>query len=722
MHILSPTTLFSCPPKPQQTSQLKTAQPSSLNSSFNYSNDWQQLLQISIGLGDIKLGQSIHGFLVKSGYKEDAFEGNNLINLYIKFDRLTDARRVFDEMLVRNIVTWTSLINGYSQINDTETVFQIAHQMYQFEEEFNERTCAVILRSCKTPKDQILGEQIHGYVIKSGFEENVFVSTSLISFYSKSGYLAAGETVFKNLHYKDLRCFNTMISEFGKAGNVEKAIQVFLCFLNSDLEPSDYTCTSMISACSGYTSMEEGRQLHGFAIKYGLVRENSVGNSLITMYGNHGIVEHAMNIFKGISEPNLISWTALLSGYVRNGCSERALTGFLYMLAHGMCFDSSCFATWLDGCSECRSFEMGAQIHGLLMKLGYISDMNVATSLIDLYAKWGNLQSAKVVFNMLSDRTTAAFNAILAGFTGYEEHAMILFNQLRQEGTTPDAITFSRLLCLCADQACLSTGKSLHGYTIKTGFEADVTVSNAIITMYAKCGTIEDSHRMFNGMTSHDLISWNAIISAYSLHGLGREALSLFEEMKTKQLFPDGVTVLAVLQACSYSGLWESGCHLFDEMESRYGIQPLIEHFACMVDLLGRAGHLLDAVSLIKKSPFIDSPLLWRTLVHVCKVHGDLKVGKIASKYLLDLAPKEAGSYILVSNFYAGEGMFDEAAKVRTFMNDMKLSKEAGCSWIEIDNKFHWFMAGEKDHPDSAEIYKQLNLLRNEMNGNLMFE
>ncbi|KAA8518198.1 hypothetical protein F0562_015672 [Nyssa sinensis] len=728
MYAFCPATLFPCPSTPQNAvPPLKTKPP---NNSFKSScklfynkqdsnlittqlsvnsrlsacdqtsllDDWPQLLQISIGSRDLIVAQAIHGYLVKSGYQNDAFRGNNLINMYAKFSRLDDAQLVFDKMLDRNTITWTSLINGYSQSNDVESVFRIAHDMHRLQEEFNEHTCSVILRACELPEDWIRGEQIHGFVIKKGFCEDVVVATSLISMYSRSGYLGDAVKLFNDLTYKDIRCFNFMISEHGKMGHGKKAICLFHDLLSLGLEPNDYTFTNLISACNGDNGMRRvGRQLHGCASKHGLMGETSVGNAMITLYGKHGMVEEAESVFHAMDERNLVSWTALLSVYVKNGCGEKALGGFLDMFDLGIYIDSSCLATVLDGCSECKNLGLGLQIHGFVIKLGFLSDINVGTALIDLYAKCRNLQSARLVFNGLSVMNTTSFNAILVGFTerdGGDEDFMVLFSQLRLAGIKPDSVTFAQLLTLAADQACLG---------------------NAVITMYAKCGSIEDAYQVFSGMRDHDTISWNAMVSAYALHGQGEEAVMLFEEMIEEGFIPDEITIVGVLQACCYSGLWDHGLCLFNEMEVKYGIQPVFEHCACVVGLLGRAGHFAEAMDFINKSPFSDSPLLWRTLVHACKIGGDLSFGKIASQHLLDLSPKEAGSYMVVSNMYAGGGMLDEAARVRTIMNDLKIRKEAGCSWIEIDKKTHLFVASSKDHPKSRDIYAKLELLKVEM-------
>ncbi|KAE8684877.1 Remorin family protein [Hibiscus syriacus] len=519
----------------------------------------------------------------------------------------------------------------------------------------------------------LLGRAVHAFLIKSDSSNEVFQGNNLIVYYEKINEIDDArklfdeipKKVFNNIGFKDVQCLIYMILEYGKSGFMEKAFRVFVDMLSSDSEPTDNTFTNLISSCSEKFGIDEGKQLHGLAVKYGVIKVTSLGNAFITMYGKLG-------------------W----------GCSEKAVHTFLELLDHGIYCDPGCLVTVLDGF---KNLDLGVQLHAFIVKVGYLCDANIMTALVDMYSKSDNLKSAKRVFD-----------------DGNDEDAMVLFRQLRLAGIKPDLVTFSRLLSLSTKQACLVKGKCLHAFTIKTGFESNLTVNNALITMYAKCGSIEDAC-LFDGMSRRDSVSWNAIVSTYSIHGQGKMALRLFEEMKQEGVAVDEITILAVLQASCYTGLWQDGLCIFNEMESNYGITLSVEHFACMVDLLGRAGRLSEAMNLINNSPFQDSPLLWRTLVNISKLQGDLDYAVLASETLLNLSPEEAGSYILVSNTYAGSGMLDEAAKVRTTMKELKLSKEAGRSWIEIGNKVHCFVANDKDHPESREIYAKLDQLMDEI-------
>ncbi|CAI0438257.1 unnamed protein product [Linum tenue] len=426
-------------------------------------------------------------------------------------------------MFVRNTITWTSLIKGYCDNEDRAGMLEAVVKMHQLGEKFNEHTCSVILQACSSQGDQILGEQIQGFVVKCGFEENVYVSTSLISMYSRSGQLSEAEKIYSSIPGKDFRCFNLMILEYGNGGCGETAMEVFVDLLSADLVPNDYAFTNTLSMCNETLGVEEGRQLHGLGIKFGFVDEISVENAIISMYGKNGMVKEVETVFSAMNHRNLITWTALISSYIRNGFYQQAFGAFFVFLGLGVNCDSNLFSTILNGCLEWQNLELGAQVHGLVTKLGYLHDPEVVAVLVELYGKYGNMQLARVM--------------------------------LRSDGNKPESVSLSRLFSLSATQPSLVSGKILHACAVKTGYENDVFVANSIITMYAKCGSLEDAHQIFNDINCHDLMSWNALISGYSLHGKGQRPLLLFEQMKAKGFTPDEITLLAILQACSYSDL-----------------------------------------------------------------------------------------------------------------------------------------------------------------------
>ncbi|XP_011621447.1 pentatricopeptide repeat-containing protein At3g02330 [Amborella trichopoda] len=677
----------------------------------NLHQEWPTLLRTCNGFKDLKRAKALHGFLLKSTSPNSIFESNNLINMYSKCSCLDSALQVFAVMPTKNPISWTSIISGCVQNEEFSAAVSMFKEANQRGEKINEHAYTVLLQACAI-LGLGLGRQLHGLTEKFGFSTNPFVGTSLVAMYSRERYIGDAQKAFEGIAERDARCWNAMIAAYAQNGYEEEAIRAFCDLMQSSgLGFNEYSIGNTISACSGSRGSCEGKQLHALAIKSGSFSHMCVGNVTISMYVKLGLLRDAEMVFNGMREKNLVSWTALMSGYAQNGDREKALGGFLEMHALDVGFDSSSLTTLLEAC--CGS-GCGVQVHALAIKIGYVSDVYVSTALIDMYSKCGKTDSAFLIFNGLSKWNVVSFNAVVADCARKESHqeeALVLFNDLRFTDVEPDSVSLSCLMSICANQASIAQGKSFHGCIIKSGLDSEIMVGNSTINMYAKCGSIKDAQRVFEGMERKDLITWNSMISGYALHGQGKEALQSFEELERERIRPDEVTLLVVLQACSHSGLYKDGLHLFKTMAERFEIKPLIEHHASMVDIMGRSGLLPDALSFIERSQFSRFPLLWRTLLSACSIHGDVNLGKIAAEKLLELGPDDSASYILVSNMFSSKRMWGESAQVRTAMNDRKMRKEMGCSWIEVENKVHRFHASGREHPESREIYEKLERL-----------
>ncbi|KAK8961320.1 Pentatricopeptide repeat-containing protein [Platanthera guangdongensis] len=690
------------PPSLRPTSSQSLHQP-------NLQQDWLHPLQTCIKLRDVGFGLSIHAFLLKCAADADSFHGNNLINMYSKFCMLDAAHQVFDKMPVRNTVSWTSLISGYSSANDFANVLKISHEMHECGEKFTEHTCSCILSAVKDP---VIGEQIHALAMKVGVDTNVVVATSLVSMYASNGETEAMELVFAEMVDVDIRCLNSLILGYKKNLNWVKAFLTFRYVLEKGLQPNEYTFTNTLSACNGFAHVNEGRQLHGLAIKCGTLCEKiSVGNAVILMYGKHGSVTDAGKVFDKMRVRNLVSFTTILPIRAKNGFREGMVDEFVNMLKLGVAYDSSCLSTVLDVCSQYRDFKFVSQFHAWVCKLGHASDVFVATALSDAYAKSGRGKESRLIFYCLPNPNIASFNATLDESLetfGTENEIMVMFNALGSVGLKPDAITCSRLLRMSANLSLSVHGRAFHAYGIKSGLDKNIGVSNAVISMYGKCGFIGDACTKFSEMIERDNVTWNAIISAHAIHGRGMNALYLYENMIREGIQPDESTLISILQACSHSGLFDDGITVYQSMQEIYGITPTVEHHVCLVDLLGRRGDLKRALEFIEESKFRDKPQIWRSMVNVCNLCNDLKFGKIASKRLIDLAPDDSASYIMVVNMYSKGGVLEEAANLRVAMRDQKLRKETGYSWISFGKQTHSFMAGGIDHLQIREIQECL--------------
>lgn len=337
--------------------------------------------------------------------------------------------------------------------------------------------------------------------------------------------------------------------------------------------------------------------------------------------------------------------------------------------------------------------------------------------MIEGNAKCGNLDAARQLFDKMPEKNVVSWTAIMAGYAqlGYGEEALVLFYQMKQLGVEPDQLTFANVLQACACSALLSEGKQVHVHVIRSGFEWHFVLATALVDMYAKCGRIEDSHRIFDSMSARDVVAWNAMIAGYGKHGYARKALQLFEQMRQSGIRPTRISFTNVLSACSHAGLVDEGCYYFNSMTQDYNIIAESEQYACMVDLLGRAGRLDEALAFIQKMSIEPTADVWGALLASCRIHGNMWLGKLAAERLFKLRPDRAGTYVALSNIYSAAGRWDEAAKLRRLMNDRGVKKEPGYSWVQVKNRVHTFSVGDTAHPQIEHIYAMLDKLAGQM-------
>ncbi|CAN1285229.1 Pentatricopeptide repeat-containing protein At4g13650 [Linum perenne] len=360
------------------------------------------------------------------------------------------------------------------------------------------------------------------------------------------------------------------------------------------------------------------------------------------------------------------------------------------------------------------------QLHALILKQGFSLETYVCNALVTLYSRLGNFISAEQVFSQLQQKDGVSYNSLISGLAqqGFSDRALELFERMQLEGLDPDCVTVASILSACASTGALVMGKQLHSYALKAGITAEIEISNALITMYAKCGSISDAKRKFLEMPEKSDISWNAMITAYSQHGDGLEAVDHFENMKQTGALPNHVTFVGVLTACSHVGLVNEGLCYFESMSKEYGLVPKPEHYACVVDLLSRAGLLSRAKKFVEEMPIKPDAMVWRTLLSACVVHKDVELGEVAAQHLLDLEPEDSATYVLLSNMYAVSRKWNYRDRTRQMMKNRRVKKEPGRSWIEVKNKSHAFFVGDRLHPLADKIYEYLDKLNNRADHN----
>eukprot|EP01018_Ginkgo_biloba_P028267 Gb_24755 [translate_table: standard] len=560
-------------------------------------------------------------------------------------------------------------------------------------------------------------EQVHAHMLIIGLQQDIFLGTKLVSKYSMCGSVEKARLVFDKISRRNVFLWNAMIIGCARNGRSQETLSLYYQMRQAGIHPNNFTFPVALKACAALSALQEGKEIHYHIVRTGVDSNIFVGTALIDMYVKCKSIENARQVFDKMPVRDVVLWTAMIVGYVQNGLANEALTLFWQMQIADVKPDSLTMASVLSACAQLGVVNQGKRIHDYIIRSGLESDVSVSNSLVAMYAKCGSLEIARQLFDKMSKRDVISWNAMIAGYAqnGHANEALRLFDQMQQVDMKPDSVTMVSVLPACSHLGALQQGKWIHDYINRNGFESDVSVSTALIDMYAKCGSIEIARNVFDNMSKRDVVSWSAMISGYGMHGHGKDALALFIQMLETGIKPNDVTFISVLSACSHAGLVNEGWQYFDCMTQDYHITPRVEHYSCMVDLLGRAGCLDEAHDFVNNMPLEPHVGVWGALLGACRIHCNIELGEQVANRLFYLDPEHVGYYVLLSNIYAEAGRWDDVTKVRTMMKERGLEKTPGCSLIEINNRVHAFLVGDKSHPQSEKIYATLETLTRQM-------
>ena len=484
--------------------------------------------------------------------------------------------------------------------------------------------------------------------------------------------------------------------------------------------PADSIVQSLVFAISSCTSVFNCSAIHARVIKSLHYSDGFIGDRLVSMYFRLGCDEYAQRLFDEMSNRDLVSWNSLISGFSRKGCLDACLNAFCRMRAEsdGQPNEVTLLSV-ASACADMGALDEGKFIHGVVVKLGMSGKAKVVNSLISLYGKLGFLDAACQLFEEMPVRSLVSWNSmvVIHSHNGYAEKGMDLFNLMRRAGVNPDQATMVALL-----QACTNTGigrqvESIHTCIFRCGFNGDTTIATALLNLYAKLGRLNASKDVFEEMRYRDIIAWTAMLAGYAVHACGREAIKLFDLMAKEGVDVDHVTFTHLLSACSHSGLVEEGKKYFKIMSEVYRVEPRLDHYSCMVDLLGRSGRLEEAYELIKSMPVEPTSGIWGALLGACRVYGNVELGKEVAERLLCLDPSDHRNYVMLSNIYSAAGLWRDASNVRALMKERGLRRNPGCSFIEHGNRIYRFVVGDQSHPRSKEIHTKLEELMKRVRG-----
>ncbi|KAK9166179.1 hypothetical protein Scep_001370 [Stephania cephalantha] len=583
-----------------------------------------------------------------------------------------------------------------------------------------------ILEECVYRESVAEAQVVHAHIIKTGSHENLFLMTFLVNVYAKCGRMDYAHRVFDKLPQRNVVTWTSLMTGYAQNSQPELAIRVFQELLEAGAYPTIYTFGAVLSACSSLYTIQLGKQIHGYIIKYQIGYDTSVGNSLCSLYSKCHNFDFALKAFRSIPEKNVISWTTIISACGDNGQARTGLLLFVEMLSGGAEFNEFTLTSVLSLCCMMPALGFGAQVHSLIIKIGYDANIPIKNSIMYLYLKSGRPVEARRLFDEMETISLVTWNAMIAGYAqmmNYSKDELIaqhsgtealrIFLKLNRSSLKPDLFTFSSVLTVCGSMVALEQGEQVHAQTVKTGFMSDVIVGSALVNMYNKCGSIERATKAFVEMSTRTLITWTSMITAYAQHGMSRQALQLFDDMRLAGVRPNKITFIGVFSACSHAGMVEEAMNYFEMMKNEYRIKPVVEHFACLIDMFVRLGKLEEAFDFIEKMEFEPNEFIWSILIAGCRSHGNMELGFYAVKRLLELKPKDAESYVLLLNMYLSAGRLKDVSKVRKLMRERKIDKLKDWSSISLKDIVHSFRPDDKSHPQRIEIYELLEKLIN---------
>lgn len=667
----------------------------------------------------LQKGKALHARIIKSTSSYCVYIANSLINFYAKCQRLPEAKSVFERIHNKDVVSWNCIINGFSQHgpSGSSRVMELFQRMRAENTAPNAHTLAGVFTAASNLVDASAGKLAHAVAIKMDCLGDVFVGSSLMNMYCKAGLIAEARMVFDTMPERNSVSWATMVSGYASQRLATEALELFQLMRREEEGENEFVFTSVLSALTAPELVNNGKQIHCIAVKNGLLSIVSVGNALVTMYAKCGSLDDALQTFEKSSDKNSITWSAMITGFAQSGDSEKALKLFSTMHLSRFRPSEFTFVGVLNACSNLGAAWEGKQVHDYLLKLGFESQMYIMTALVDMYAKCGSIVDAKKGFDCLREPDIVLWTSMIGGYVqnGENEEALNLYGKMEMGGILPNELTMASVLKACSSLAALEQGKQLHAHTVKYGFGLEVPIGSALSTMYAKCGCLEDGTLVFRRMLTRDIVSWNAMISGLSQNGRGKEALELFEEMRVEGTKPDYVTFVNVLSACSHMGLVERGWGYFKMMFDEFGMKPRVEHYACMVDILSRAGKLKEAIGFTESATIDHGMCLWRIILGACRNYHNYELGAYAGEKLMELGSQESSAYVLLSNIYSALGQWEDVERVRRMMKLRGVSKAPGCSWVELKSGVHVFVVKDQMHPQSGDINAALRRLYKQM-------
>lgn len=715
--------------------------------------------------------KALHAAIDEKGCASDLYVANSLVYMYANCGSIVDARHVFDMMSQRTVVSWTTMIAGYVQQEQPTEALRLYVQMLEEGVQPNDRSFVSVLKACAslaTGEDSTdihgealkvsclqQGRELHAEVLRCRFESDLFVCNTLLHMYASCGSLSEAKVYLAVLPQCDVVSWNAVIGAYAQQEQGAQALQLYSQMHRSGIKPNDRTFVSVLKACSCLGSSDDslfpaiaevanaealfrGKAVHAEVLRTGYDADIFISNTLLHFYAHCDCLADVQKVFYELPKRDVVSFSVMIAECAKQDEGELALELYAQMQEEGLRPDEHTFMAVLKACiclaaqeletlvdghaMKVESLNKGKVIHAQIMQCQWESELFIGTTLVDLYANCGSMSDAEKVFDLLSQHDVAAINAMISGYAqqNQSDKALQLYAKM-QTYERPSEATFVCILQACGNTGSLRRIAEVHGDAFRSGFCSSLPVVNSLVHAYSRCGSMDCAQAAFDLSPHPDRISWNTLIAGYARFGEHEKSLSCFKQMLEAKVKPDVVTFVSVLSACSHAGMVEDGLKYFESMYSQYNICPVSEHYASIIDLLGRAG-LLDRVqSLLTSMTVVPNLHVWMAALGACRKFVDVKLGRHFFEHAISIEPQHSSAYILMANIYAHAEMWEDAAEIEQMRIRAGAYKKPGQSWIERKEKVHSFLvgvaSGEQQSPsvDDAAIHELAGLLRQEI-------
>ncbi|XP_061353997.1 pentatricopeptide repeat-containing protein At1g06140, mitochondrial [Gastrolobium bilobum] len=573
-------------------------------------------------------------------------------------------------------------------------------------------------------KSLSLVQQLHAQVIINGLHKEVLYGSNITNAYIQSGSFPLATKSFEQITVKNLRSWNTIISGYSKHRLYGDVLQLFTRLRSEGNAVDSFNLVFAIKASQRLLLLQNGRLLHCLAIKSGLEGDVFIVPALLEIYAELGYLTNAHKLFERYSYRSSVMWGFMIKGYLKFSQESKVFELFLYMTNYfGFRWDAFTVEGLVRACANVLAGREGKASHGVCIKNNLFVNICLLTSVIDMYMKCGFIHYAFRLFEEANDnKDVVLWSAVINGCAkkGRFLEALSVFKRMLENSITPNPVTFAGVILACSGVGSLKQGKSVHGFVIRNRVDLDVVNYTSLVDMYSKCGCVKTAYRIFCMMPAKNVVSWTAMINGCAMNGLYLEALAIFDQMTqnacvmSEKHMPNSVTFISVLSACSHTGMVQEGWRIFNSMKD-YAISPTEEHYACMIDVLARAGQFDAALSFLSDMPIKPGPNVWGALLNACRFHKRVELAEEIAKTLLLIEPNDLSLHVLLSNIYDDSRMWEIGESTRMRMAEAGFNKSHGFSSIEVNNKLCVFSSDDTLVFNSPEISHIWNSLYREM-------